>query len=165
MKNSLIMLVLVLMGCEGPRENADLLVINANVYTVDNDFSRAEAFAIKDGRFVAIGVSKEIQERYISNQIVDLKGRTITPGLIDAHCHFYGLGQNQQVVDLIGTGSYDEILQKVKSFQEENPKEFILGRGWDQNDWDVKEFPTKKELDALFPDTPVALLRVDGHGL
>lgn len=159
------MLVLVLMGCEGPRENADLLVINANVYTVDNDFSRAEAFAIKDGKFVAIGVSKEIQERYISNQIVDLKGRTITPGLIDAHCHFYGLGQNQQVVDLIGTGSYDEILQKVKSFQEENPKEFILGRGWDQNDWDVKEFPTKKELDALFPDTPVALRRVDGHAL
>jgi predicted amidohydrolase YtcJ len=165
MKNSLIMLVLVLMGCEAPRENADLLVINANVYTVDKDFYRAEAFAVKDGKFAAVGTSREIQEKYISDQIVDLKGRTITPGLIDAHCHFYGLGQNQQVVDLVGTGSYDEILQKVKSFQEKNPKEFILGRGWDQNDWDVKEFPTKKKLDALFPDTPVALRRVDGHAL
>ncbi len=167
MKNSLILLVLVLMGCEAPRENVDLLVINANVYTVDKDFSRVEAFAIKDGKFADIDTSKEIQKKYLSNQIVDLKGRTITPGLIDAHCHFYGLGQNQQVqvVDLVGTRSYDEILQKVKSFQEENPKGFILGRGWDQNDWDVKEFPTKKELDALFPDTPVALRRVDGHAL
>jgi hypothetical protein len=165
MKNILIVLVLVLLGCEAARENVDLLVVNANVYTVDKDFSRVESFAVKDGKFVAIGNSKEIKERFISDQVVDLKGSTITPGLIDAHCHFYGLGQNQQVVDLIGTKSFDEILQKVKSFQEGNPKEFILGRGWDQNDWDVKEFPTKKELDVLFPDTPVALRRVDGHAL
>ncbi|MBT8308385.1 MAG: amidohydrolase [Maribacter sp.] len=166
MKNSLLILLLLLtMACETSKVEVELIVINSNTYTVDADFSKTEAFAIKDGKFVAIGTSEEIQQKYISDQVVDAEGKTITPGLIDAHCHFYGLGQNQQVVDLVGTKSYDEILEKVKKFQEQNPKKFILGRGWDQNDWEVKEFPTKKELDSLFPDIPVALRRIDGHAL
>ncbi|PIF01605.1 MAG: amidohydrolase [Maribacter sp.] len=153
------------MACGQEKENVELIVINSNTYTVDNDFSKVEAFAVNEGKFVAVGDSGEIQEKYTSNNVVDAQGKTITPGLIDAHCHFFGLGKNQQVVDLVGTKSYDEVLEKVKVFQERNPKDFILGRGWDQNDWDVKEFPTKKELDALFPDIPVALRRVDGHAL
>ncbi|MEP3571205.1 MAG: amidohydrolase, partial [Flavobacteriaceae bacterium] len=83
--------------------------------------------------------------------------------LIDAHCHFYGLGLNQQVVDLVGTSSFGEIVDRVVAFQKEQPTNFIRGRGWDQNDWKVKEFPTKDKLDELFPDTPIALERVDGH--
>lgn len=165
MKNVLIVLVLFLTACNPTKESVDLLVVNANVYTVDGSFLKTEAFAVKDGIFEAIGTSEEIQEKYTSDQVLNVDGKTITPGLIDAHCHFYGLGLNQQVVDLVGTKSYDEILEKVKKFQEQHPKEFILGRGWDQNDWEVKEFPTKQKLDELFPDTPVALRRIDGHAL
>ena len=71
-----------------------------------------------NGKFIAVGTSVEIQEKYTSDTIVDAQGKTITPGLIDAHCHFYGLGQKQQVVDLTGTKSYDEVLENVKAFQE-----------------------------------------------
>ena len=165
MKNVLIVLVLFLTACNPTKESVDLLVVNSNTYTVDGNFSNTEAFAVNNGKFVAVGASEEIQKKYTSNQVIDAKGKTITPGLIDAHCHFYGLGQDQQLVDLVGTKSYDEILEKVKNFQEQNPKEFILGTGWDQNDWELKEFPNKHKLDELFPDIPVALRRVDGHAL
>ena len=140
-----------------------MLVINANVYTVDSAFAKAEAFAIKDGKFVAVGTTAAITEGYDAVEIVDAHGLTVLPGLIDAHCHFYGLGQNLQVVDLVGTQSFDEVLQKVVDFQKERPSTFVRGRGWDQNDWEVKAFPTKAKLDSLFPDIPVALERVDGH--
>jgi predicted amidohydrolase YtcJ len=164
MKKIFVLLVLITTSsCEFFKEKVDMVVINANIYTVDDDFSMAEAFAIKNGKFVAVGTSEEIRKIYTSDQIVDADDRTITPGLIDAHCHFYRLGLTQQVVDLVGTKSYDEVLKRVVKFQNENPKEFIIGRGWDQNDWAIKEFPTKKELDSIFPDTPVALERVDGH--
>ncbi|MGB5435274.1 MAG: amidohydrolase [Maribacter sp.] len=165
MKKFYLILLLLSIGCGQKKENVDLIVINSNTYTVDGDFSTIEAFAIHGGKFVATGTTDEIQQKYASDTVLNAEGKTITPGLIDAHCHFYGLGQNQQVVDLVGTKGYDEILLKVKEFQEQNPKDFILGRGWDQNDWEVKEFPTKEALDALFPDTPVALIRIDGHAL
>ncbi len=163
MKKLAILLVILLNGCDLLKEKVDLVILNANVYTVDTEFSKAEAFAVHDGKFVAVGTNDEISGAYTSNQLLDADGRTITPGLIDAHCHFYGLGLTQQIVDLRGTKSFEEVLVKVKNFQDENPSEFIRGRGWDQNDWEVKEFPVKTELDKLFPDTPVALERIDGH--
>ena len=163
MKKLALLLAFVCTSCEYLKEEADMVVVNANIYTVDSDFSKAEAFAVKNGKFIAVGTSEEIREMYTSDQIVDADGRTITPGLIDAHCHFYGLGLTQQVVDLVGSTSYAEVLERVQQFQNEQQKEFIIGRGWDQNDWEVKEFPTKKELDSIFPETPVALERVDGH--
>jgi predicted amidohydrolase YtcJ len=165
MRNLFLIIVLLLVGCGQKREKVDFIVFNSNTYTVDSAFSRIEAFAVNEGKFLAVGTTDEIQGKYTSDHILNAEGKTITPGLIDAHCHFFGLGMNQQVVDLVGTESYDEILLKVKEFQEQNPKDFILGRGWDQNDWEVKEFPTKEALDALFPDTPVALRRIDGHAL
>lgn len=165
MKKVLLILIITLTGCELLKKNVDLVVINANVYVVDESFSKAQAFAVKKGRFVAVGTSEEIQKEYTADQIVDADGRTITPGLIDAHCHFYALGLSQQVVDLVGTASFEEVLDRVKRFQEQNPKDFIIGRGWDQNDWEVKEYPTKKELDELFPDIPVVLRRIDGHAM
>ncbi len=145
------------------KEDADLIVYNANIYTVDDAFSKASSIAIKDGKFVAVGDSDEISKKYTAQKQLDAEGKTIVPGLIDAHCHFYGLGQNQQVVDLVGTESFNEVVDSVVAFQKERPSNFILGRGWDQNDWEVKEFPTKDKLDELFPDTPVALERIDGH--
>ncbi len=147
------------------KEEVDLIVTNANIYTVDDAFSKASSIAIKDGKFVAVGDSDEISKKYNTQEQLNAEGKTIVPGLIDAHCHFYGLGQNQQVVDLVGTQSFDEVVEKVVAFQNDRPSDFILGRGWDQNDWEVKEFPTKDKLDELFPDTPVALRRIDGHAL
>ena len=165
MKNLLPLLLLFLCGCEYLKESVDLVIVNANIYTVDGRFSKAEAFAVHKGKFIAVGTTEEIREQYTSDQLIDADGRTITPGLIDAHCHFYRLGLNQQIVNLTGTKSFDEVLQRVGQFQTENPKEFILGDGWDQNDWENKDYPTRERLDSLFPNTPVALSRIDGHAL
>jgi len=155
---------IALFSCNN-KQQADLIVINSNAYTVNNNFDKAEAFAIKGGKFIAVGTSKEIQEKYQSKNIVDAKNQTIVPGLIDAHCHFFRMGLQQQKVSLEGTKSYDEVLEKIVDFQKEKNVTFITGRGWDQNDWEVKEFPTKEKLDQLFPTTPVAVGRVDGHAL
>ncbi len=147
------------------REEADLLVINANIYTVDDEFSTAEAFVVKDGKFVAVGTSEELRKKYNTAEVYDAEGKTILPGLIDAHAHFYGLGTNMQAVDLTGTSSFEEVVSRITAFQKEKNTDFIIGRGWDQNDWKVKEFPVKDTLDILFPETPVAITRIDGHAL
>ncbi|UGU16803.1 amidohydrolase [Sinomicrobium kalidii] len=159
---SLLVLTLILHSCR-KKEPVDTVVVNANVYTVNGAFAKAEAFAVKDGRFVAVGSEEEITRKFTAGEIVDANGKTIVPGFIDAHCHFYGLGLNQQRVDLRGTVSFDEIVQKVTAFQEEKQQNIILGSGWDQNDWEVKTFPDKEKLDELFPDIPVVLERIDGH--
>ncbi|PCJ94438.1 MAG: amidohydrolase [Flavobacteriaceae bacterium] len=163
--NLLVFLLLLCFSCTKEKQHVDLIVHNANIYTVDDGFSKATSFAVKDGKFVAVLSSNIILDAFTSETILDAQGLTILPGLIDAHCHFYGLGLSQQIVDLVGTKSFDEVLQRVQDFQEKNPSNFIRGRGWDQNDWEEKEFPTKDRLDALFPDLPVALRRVDGHAL
>lgn len=155
-----------ILGCNNnARKAADLLVINAKIYTVDENFSTAEAVAIKDGKFLAVGTSKELQEKFDATEVVDAAGKTILPGLIDAHAHFYGQGMNLQAVDLSETTSFEEVVSRIVEFQKQKNSEFIIGRGWDQNDWEVKEFPVKDTLDALFPDTPVAITRIDGHAL
>jgi len=163
MKYSLkiILSILIFFSLFGCKKNVDLIVYNANVYTVDNDFTIVSAIAIKDGLFFDVG-GNDILKKYNAQETYDLNGSTILPGLIDAHCHFYGLGLNQQVIDLVGTKSFDEIILKLKSKSNDN-NSVIKGSGWDQNDWDIKEFPNKKELDMLFPDTPVVLERIDGH--
>ena len=146
-------------------ETVDLLVTNAKIYTVNKDFNTAEAFAVNDGKFVAVGTSEELLEKYNPKELVDAEGKTILPGLIDAHAHFYGYGFQLQTVNLTGTESFDEVVQRIVDFQQEKNVDFITGRGWDQNDWEVKEFPTKDTLDELFPNTPVAITRIDGHAL
>ncbi len=163
--NKLFLSTITLLLCVSctSKEEVDLIVSNANIYTVDSGFSKVTSVAIKDGVFVAVGDGEDILQKFQAKKEVDAQGKTIVPGLIDAHCHFYGLGLNQQVVDLVGTSSFEEIVDKVVVFQKETPANFVRGRGWDQNDWEVKEFPTKDKLDELFPDTPVVLERVDGH--
>ena len=163
MKYSLKVLItiLVLNSSFGCKKNVDLIIYNANIYTVDDNFNVAEAVAIKNGLFFDIG-ENDILKKYNTKESLDLNGSTVLPGLIDAHCHFYGLGLNQQEIDLVGTKSFDEILFKLKSQSVEN-KTVIKARGWDQNDWEIKEFPNKDQLDVLFPNTPVVLERIDGH--
>tara|TARA_B100000787_G_scaffold170136_1_gene164253 strand:+ start:12644 stop:14263 length:1620 start_codon:yes stop_codon:yes gene_type:complete len=165
MKKTYILLIFSLIIFSCSKQKADLIVFNSNTYTVNEKFEKVEAFAIKNGKFIAVGTTEEIQANYKSKETINAKGQTIVPGLIDAHCHFYRMGLQQQKVSLEGTKSYDEVLAKIVAFQKEKNVAFISGRGWDQNDWEIKEFPTKEKLDKLFPKVPVAVSRVDGHAL
>ena len=161
----LLFFTLLLCGCGSNKGKADLLVFNARVYTVDDDFSEAEAFAVKDGKFLEVGTIDNLQNKYEFSETIDAEGKPVYPGFIDAHAHFYGLGMQQQRVDLTDTKSFEEVVMKIVEFQQKNGVDFIVGRGWDQNDWEVKEFPVKDTLDRLFPDTPVAITRIDGHAM
>lgn len=145
------------------KEQADLIIYNAKVYTVNDQFDAVEAFAVKDGKILDLGSSKDIQDKYTSKDKVDAKGKAIYPGFIDAHAHFFGYGQSLQAADLRDTKSWEEILQRLAEFAKTHPEGWLIANGWDQNDWENKAFPNNKELSELFPDRPVFLNRVDGH--
>lgn len=162
---TLIISLTLFFSCGNPQESVDLIVFNAKVYTVNEEFDIVEAFAVAEGKIIGVGTSEEIQSQFTSESKLDAQGKTVLPGLIDAHAHLYNLGMGLQYVDLVGTNSKEAALQKLVDFEKGKNTPFIFGRGWDQNDWSVKEFPSKKELDSLFPNTPVALSRVDGHAL
>ena len=117
------------------QKNVDMIVYNAKVYTVNENFGVASSFAVKNGKFFDVG-DDEIIEKYHSKNILNLNGKVVLPGLIDAHCHFYGLGQKQQLIDLVGTNSFDEIIERLVANR--NGKSIIKGSGWDQNDWTNK---------------------------
>ena len=148
------------------KTKVDLIVHNANVYSVDNQFSKANAFAIKDGKFVAIGSDKDILKHYDAAYTLDAQGQSIYPGFIDGHCHFVGYGETKvRFADLNGCNSFDEVLDRLVKHNEDNTSEWLLGRGWDQNLWEVKEFPENTKLHKLFPNKKVLLTRVDGHAV
>ena len=160
---SLFALLVLFTACSS-KKHADLIVHNALVYTVDSVFSKAEAFAVKDGKFLKIGTSKEILEDYDADEVIDAEGKPVYPGFYDSHAHFFGLGASLDVADLTGTASFEEVVERLKRFHDANPEnKWILGRGWDQNKWPGKEFPTNSLLNAAFPDIPVYITRVDGH--
>lgn len=146
------------------KQQADLIVHNAVIYTVNNQFSTAEAFAVKDGKFIWVGSSKDILAQYNAKQKIDANKKSVYPGFYDPHSHFLGLGQMLNQCDLVDTKSYEEIIDRLTKFAAEHPDhQWIIGRGWDQNDWPVKVFPTKELLDKAFPNKPVLLTRIDGH--
>jgi predicted amidohydrolase YtcJ len=157
-------LSLLMLSCS-EKPKVDLLVTNAKVYTVNENFSVVEAFAVKNGRIAETGNTAELKNKYSAEKVLDVDGKSVFPGFIDAHAHFFGLGLQQQQVDLTGTKSFEEVVERITEFQKENKFSYIKGRGWDQNDWEVKEFPNKKILDSLFPETPVAITRIDGHAM
>lgn len=155
--------VIVFTSCK-PANQVDTIVHNAVVYTVNNRFAIAQAFAVSDGKITAVGTNDEILKKYKATETIDAKGETIYPGFIDAHAHFVGYGQSLFQVDLFGAASWEEVIERVQKFAKEHPNEaWIRGRGWDQNKWPGKSFPTNKKLNELFPDKPVLLTRVDGH--
>jgi predicted amidohydrolase YtcJ len=142
----------------------DLLVTNATVYTVDSTFSKAQAFAVRDGRFVAVGSADELAGRYQAARTVDAGGQFIYPGFYDAHCHFYRYALGLRSANLVGASSWRETVRRLTQHRQQRPADgWLTGRGWDQNDWPGQRFPTKDTLDVLFPNVPVLLVRVDGH--
>jgi predicted amidohydrolase YtcJ len=169
----LLVLVIVFSSCNFKNKDADIIYHNARIYTVDGDFSVKEAMAIKDGKIVAIGPEREILNEYKAPKVIDCQKRFIYPGFIDAHCHFMGYGLAAQQVDLVGTKSMDDVFNRLKAYAEKNPdKDWIVGRGWDQNDLaqegihqEVIPMPDNSVLNEMFPDKPVALIRIDGHAM
>ncbi|MEO0483021.1 MAG: amidohydrolase [Planctomycetota bacterium] len=144
----------------------DLVLLDANIHTVDPDRPRAQAMAIEDGAITAVGSNDDILQLVGKGTRVDrLNGATVLPGLIDAHGHLGGLGSlSTGVVDLAGTTSYDEVIQRVVDRAAETPEgEWILGRGWDHESWSSRELPTHDRLSEAVPNHPVWLSRVDGH--
>ncbi|MCC6838186.1 MAG: amidohydrolase family protein, partial [Bacteroidia bacterium] len=163
MKKYIVILCSILFFSCSHQQEVDLIVHHAVIYTVDSSFSNAQAFAVKDGKFIAVGSDEEILSKFVAKETMDADGKTIYPGFIDSHCHFYEYGRGLQEVDLVGTKSFDEVIERVKAYSKTNQSDWIIGRGWDQNDWEKKEYPDRYQLDKLFPNTPVFLERIDGH--
>ena len=156
-----LLLAILASSCQ---KKVDLLVHNAVVYTMDNKEIVASSFVVDQGKFIAVG-GEELLEKYSAKKVLNLQNLSVYPGFIDSHCHFLNLGLSLQQIDLKGTQSFEEVITLLQDASREKQMEVILGRGWDQNDWEVKAFPKKERLDELFPDIPVALRRIDGHAL
>jgi len=157
----LIVLLFILTSCS--KQKADLIIYNGKIYTVNDKFDMAEAIAVRDGKIVGVGASEDIRKQFKGNEEIDVQGKAVYPGFIDAHAHFLGYGQSLQSADLRETASWDEVLTRLSDFAKTHPDGWLIGRGWDQNDWADKQFPNKEKLDQLFPGRPVFLERVDGH--
>lgn len=158
-----LLFIFSLIACNSQMKKIDTLIINGKVYTCDSNFSESEAIALDDGRIVETGSTAALSEKYAGAEVIDATGKFIYPGFIDAHAHFLGYGLGLREADLIGTNSWEEILERLQNYAKEHPEGWITGRGWDQNDWKNKSFPDNTQLNALFPDRPVVLSRVDGH--
>lgn len=156
---------IVFHSCKEAKKKTDLLIYNATVYTVDSSFRVIDAFVVHDGLIIETGSADELNQKYIFDEVIDLAGKVIIPGFSDGHCHFYGYAGNiSRYIDLSGTNSFDEVIERIKSGR--IPKaEWILGRGWDQNNWEDKDLPDNKLLDSIFPDVPILLIRIDGHAV
>ena len=155
-----ILLLILNLGCTSNK--ADLIVINSKIYTANKSNEVAKSIAVRNGKIIDID-SINLDNKYEAKVILDANEKTILPGLIDSHCHFYNLGLDQQVVDLRGTTSFEEIIERLKVYDLNNESNVILGRGWDQNDWETKQFPVNTQLNSIFKNKLVVLERIDGH--
>ncbi len=166
---SVIILLAALLGlCQQYFDKeATLILYNGNVITLDKEKERAEAIVVNGDRIRFVGENKQaITYMTKETKLIDLKGATVLPGFTDSHMHLSSLGKSLTILDLVATASKEEILQLVKKehMKLEN-KKWLIGRGWDQNDWDAKDFPTAKDLDSVVKDRPVCLTRIDGHAI
>ena len=146
---------------------ADMIVVNGRVYTVDDSRSMVSAFAVKNGRILFAGSEGEVRALAgPKTRVMDVGGATVVPGMVDAHAHLAGLGSSLANVNLAGSQTYEEVIARVVARAKDvKPGEWIIGRGWDQNRWPDKQFPTHEALSRAFPNNPVVLTRIDGHAL
>ena len=158
-------LTILLIGSCSESLDADLIVHNALIYSVNDQMDTYEAMAIKDGRIIELGPEHQILNKYKSNEIRDVQKAVIYPGFIDAHSHFLGYGLTSSQLDLIGTTSFEDVLNRIDSYHSKNESTWIQGRGWDQNDWETSNFPDNDLLEDRFPNLNIALKRIDGHAI
>lgn len=166
-------LALLISGCGAPATPRvipsaapiDLVVLGGDIRTMDPAHPHAQALAIAGGVIVDVGTSEAIAAKAsATTRVIDARGATVTPGLIDAHCHLYGLGVDNDSVSVRALPSEAEAVRVAAAAAKDRPAgEWLLGRGWDQNRWAGQQFPTKASLDAAISDRPVVLRRVDGH--
>ncbi len=144
---------------------ADLILTNGQILTMTEGKPVVEALAIRDGGIIAVGREQDLEPwKGPDTRVEDLQGATVTPGLTDAHLHMISVGKNLSSLDLTGTTSFEEVLEKTAQWLEDRPGDsWLLGRGWDQNDWTVKQFPDNRALSRIAPKAPVCLRRIDGH--
>jgi predicted amidohydrolase YtcJ len=143
------------------------LIVNARIHAfdeADTSIGRGGIAFDDSGKILAVGESDPLMEEFLGARLIDLGGKTVLPGLIDSHGHLYGLAVSYTRANLVGAASKQEALDRLREFEADLPEgEWLLGRGWDQNDWPEKQFPDRADLDTLFPDRPVWLRRIDGH--
>jgi predicted amidohydrolase YtcJ len=172
MRQFIIVLVSLALASCSPKEQVDLILHNGTFHSLNANNDTYEAVAIRDGKVVAVGPENEILNGYKASSIYDMEKKHIYPGFIDAHAHLLGYSLMKNDLDLVGTTSWDEVVTKLKVFQTKRSSGWIVGRGWDQNDWienTSKEsirsdgIPTNVALSNLFPHIPVVLIRIDGH--
>ncbi|MBX7109714.1 MAG: amidohydrolase [Chitinophagales bacterium] len=158
---AVLLLISLLSSCKH-KKSGDTIFFNGIIYTLNKDSLVADAMVVTDGKIVATGKQEDLQKIYDVKASIDLQGKPVYPGFIDAHCHFYGYGSTLTEAQLTGTKSWQEVVETVQQYAT-GRSGWIIGRGWDQNDWQQKSFPSKEKLDELFPDQPVFLQRIDGH--
>lgn len=167
MRSAAVPFLLLMAACTGADsggEASTLVLRNATVYTGDSLNPTATAVAVRDGRIVAVGSDEDVADHLDGAEVLDLAGRFVFPGFVDAHAHFMGIGEREQTLNLEGTNSKDEFLARVDSAVKATPAgEWVTGRGWIETFWNPPVFPTRHDLDRIAPDHPVILSRADGH--
>ena len=166
MKNSIYFLMLLLISLSScmKGESVDTIIHNAKVHTMDQQETVEEAIAIRDGKIVEVGPERQILNKYSAEEYIDVEGRDVYPGWVDAHGHIMNYSRMKLSVDLVGCTSFNEMLRRIEKYQKKHNRPFIIGRGWDQSLWG-DEMPTNEKLNKLYPDIPVCLFRIDGHAL
>lgn len=156
---------LFFLAAAGASAAPEMIFVNGNIYTADDANPTAEAIAVTAGRISAVGVNNEVRKLADDQtRVIDLIGRTVLPGLTDAHCHIFGVGEREMTLNLEGTKTRAAFLAKVKErVAATAPNKWITGRGWIETFWEPPTFPTAAELDQIAPDNPVFLTRADGH--
>jgi predicted amidohydrolase YtcJ len=146
-------------------QDIDLIVVNGNIYTVNEKQPHAEAIAVKDDRIVFVGSNEDARKfRGDKTRIVDLADKTVVPGLTDSHCHIFGIGEREMRLNLEGTDSLQDFLAKIRERVSQTKKgKWITGRGWIETFWKPAEFPSRQDLDKVAPHNPVFITRADGH--
>lgn len=161
---SVLAVSVMLLAVRPAHAQADWVLHNARIYTMDAEQPEAEALAIRGNRLLMVGSDRDVLGAYPDVRRVDAEERTVVPGFIDAHAHLMELGESLIRVDLVGTASKTEVVERLEDFAEELPDDaWLTGRGWDQNDWPEPDFPARQDLDDAFPERPVWLTRIDGH--
>ena len=152
-------------SCHDMKKKADLIIFNAKIFLPDQVAPGINCIAVKDGKIIKVGPDAEIRSRYWADVNINASKAFVYPGFNDAHSHFTGFALSMRFADLTQAQSFNEVLEILQGYRKQHPTGWIIGRGWDQNNWPVKKFPDNELLNRLFPGVPVVLTRIDGHAV